>query len=868
MIPMNMKAIKFLKYILVALLPLTAVSCVEEEFTPGEPDRWDCHKLFFPQDQKTDFVISPSDSHVLTFTVQREETDEEAEVPYILTESEEGIFSLEEEYLYFDEDQSRATFKVMVSDECELGKKYTCSIKVTDPQFVSAYGLSSSELSFSVTVVEWKRLTKDGVDVGLWRDDLFTSFGQQLGASLEVPYAEKEVAVYERSDMPNYFRVEAVYTPEYVSYIYAGNDSQASALEKYCLGGDLYINATDPEKVYIETQFGFNDPFMNYGAVYFCSDVAENFDAGYSNLYGTFKNGVVEFRLKNSIVLYLPSAGVALGNLSGKTRLVLPGFKGYDYSVTVKSSPAVDGVLPVEFTLGIDVAKVKYQVFEGNLSDVELVSKLEEVKSGKNVKELTASTTLDFTAPKTGFYTLIACSYGEGDVYQEYDFVRFGYDTKEDPRAVDYSMGLIVSDKHGATGKTKENSMEFYIYGEDIVDAKVAVYKSVNYEDFKSSIDSLVQYYMPSLDAMQIDSLNRVGYTGLISGLASGVEYTMIAYLDNGYHSGIFTTTASTEGTYNPLDEQFQFYDMPKELQPAAQEDYFKDWTLWSVDPFTTRNWVRTNRGTVTFAEGLDCLFDEKGNLLVDPETGKRVQSSVLADPTKTMEVITLSGMYPAIKEKYGMPSDAVDFHYYEGYIYSMMTQFDKTSVDKKDAWPTNAYLYYTGSGLSPFLENYAMLGGFVRNPVDKASKDIIAFVANPTASADYLAMCLCWFEDAEYKSNGYLFEEEGHAYPILVNPDSDYADGEMGNVSAPASCRIISNMLAKGRTNCVETADGFMKSTIDSFKALPYNYMENLTDVKVTFDKPVAEYQMTESTSAGKSGQEGHLTFVERIIR
>ena len=188
---MNMKAIKFLKYILVALLPLTAVSCVEDEFTPGEPDRWDCHKLFFPQDQKTDFVISPSDSHVLTFTVQREETDEEAEVPYILTESEEGIFSLEEEYLYFDEDQSRATFKVMVSDECELGKKYTCSIKVTDPQFVSAYGLSSSELSFSVTVVEWKRLTKDGVDVGLWRDDLFTSFGQQLGASLEVPYAEK-----------------------------------------------------------------------------------------------------------------------------------------------------------------------------------------------------------------------------------------------------------------------------------------------------------------------------------------------------------------------------------------------------------------------------------------------------------------------------------------------------------------------------------------------------------------------------------------------------------------------------------------------------------------------------------------------------
>lgn len=864
----NMKAIKFLKYILVAVLPLVAASC-QEEFTPGEPDRWDCHRLFFPQDQKTDFVISPTESHVLTFTVQREETDDEAEVPYILTESEEGIFTIEEEYLYFDEDQPTVKFNVFVSDECELGKKYTGSIKVTDPQFVSAYGLSSAELSFSVTVVEWKRLTKDGVDTGLWRDDLFTSFAQQLGASLEEPYAEKAVAVYERSDMPNYFRIENVYTPEYVSQIYAGDDSMAEALTDYCTGEDLYINATNPDKVYIETQFGFYDPFKNYGAVYFCSDVKENFDAGYSDSYGVFKNGVVEFRIKNSILLYLPSAGVGLGNMSGKTRLVLPGHKGYDYSVALSASPSVDGVMPIKFIFGADVKKVKYQVFEGNLTDVELVSKLEEVKSGRNVKELTKTTTLDFTAEKTGFYTLVACSYADGDLYQEYDFVRFGYDTKEDPRDVDYSMGLIVSDKHGATGLTKENSMEFYIYGKDIVDAKVAIYKSVNYDDFHSSIDSLVQYYMPSLDALQLDSLNRIGYTGLIDGLAAGVEYTMIAYLDNGYHSGIFTTSASTEGTYNPLDEQFQFYDMPKELQATKQEDYFKEWTLWSVDPFTTRTWERTNRGTVKFAEGLDCLFDENGNLLVDPDTGKRVQSSVLSDPSKTMEVIALSGMFPTVQKEYKMESDAIDFHYYEGYIYSMMTQFDKTKADGKDAYPTNAYLYYTGNGLSPYLENFAMLGGFVRNPVDKDSKDIIAFVANPTASADYLAMCLCWFEDKEYKSNGYLFEEEGHAYPILINPDSDYADGELGNLAVPTSCKVISNMLAKGQTNCVETADGFMKSTIDSFKTLPYNYMENRTGVKVAFDKPAAQYQMTESSArASKSEPNGRLTMVDRILR
>lgn len=869
---MNMKAIKFLKYMLLAVLPLVAASC-EEEYTPGEQDRWDCQMMFFPQNQKTDFVLSPSSSaQTLTFVAQREVTNDEAEVPYILTASEEGIFSMESETIYFMEGAPQTQFKVSVSPECEPGVKYTCSIKVTDPQFVSAYSLSSSELTFSVTVVEWTKIVNNGSDKGLWRDDLFTSYGQMLGAILELPYMEKEVEVYERKDKPGYYRVANVYTPEYVSQIYAGDTSLAEDLKNYCLGGDLYINAIDPNKVYMETQFGFIDPFKNYGEVYFCSDVQENFDAGYSNSYGVMKNGVVEFKTKNSILLYLPSAGVATANLNGKTRLVLPGHKGYDYSVAVTPYPSVDGVMPIDFVLGADVKEVWYQVYEGSLTDVELVAKLEEVKAGNNVKKITASTTLDFTAPKTSFYTLVACSYAEGGVYQEYSYVRFGYDTKEDPRDVDFNMGLVVSDKYGALGQTSENSMEFYIYGKDIVDAKIAIYKSSSYEDFKSSIDSLVQFYTPSFDAMQLDLVNNEGYTGLIGNLVSGVEYTMIAYLDNGYHSGIFTTTASTEGVYSPLNDQFQMSDLPKELQPVQQEDYFKEWTLWSVDPFNTKTWARTDRGTVTFAEGTDLYFDKKGNPTLDKD---------IADPSKTMEIISMSGMFPTITKKYNIPGDAIDFHYYDGYIYTLMTGFNKVTedgkdrylpvtVDGKNAYPLTAYLYINPQDgqLYPMCDQNVMLGGFVRNPVDKESKDIIAMISSPNYNVEFLAMCMCWFEDEKYSTGGTLFDEEAHAYPLLINPESDWADGQIGNVQAPASCRVISNMLAKGQTNCVETADGFIKSTIDNFKALPYNYMENLTDVKVTFDKPVAEYQMKESTSARKSELDGRLPMVERVLR
>lgn len=879
---MKMKAMKFLKYILVAVLPLAFTACVEENFTPGDPDRWDCHGVFFPQDQITDFVISPTDSHVLTFKVQRAVDkkgkllrEDEAYVPYVLTASEEGIFSMKEETLYFKEYGDKSTFNVTVSPEAELGKKYTCSIKVTDPEFVSSYGLSSNELTFSVTIVEWKKIKgANGEEKGLWRDDLFTSWGLMLQAPLANPYAEKEVAIYERSDLKNYFRVANVYTPEYVSYIYAGDDSMAESLKEYCLGTDIYINATDPNRVYMELQFGFIDPFKqtNYGQIWFFSDVDEVLGTGYSNsCYATYKNGVIDFKTKNSLLLYVPAAdGTAYGNTAGKTRLVFPGEKGYDYTVEVNTLPfkSVNGenVLPVQFTLGSDVKKVKYQVFKGKLSNVELVSKLEEVKTGES-KEVNASGVLDFKFPETDYYTLIACSYDAAGGYQEYDYISFGYDTADDPRDVNIHMGLIVSDKHGATGRTAENSMEFYIYGENIQDAKVAIYKSVNYEDFHSSIDSLVQYYMPSLDAYQLDSLNRVGYSGLVEGLAPGVEYTMIAYVNNGYHDGIYTTTASTEGEYTPLDEQFQFYDMPSVLQPAGQEEYFTEWNLWSVDPFTTEDWNRTNRGKVTFAEGVDLLFNKNGEQL-DPDKFKPGDAAV--DPTKTMDVITLTGMFPTIKEKYNLESDAIDFHYYDGYIYSLMTGFGKTKVDNSEAFPATAYLLYDGQ-LLYYDSNFAILGGFVRNPIKKESRDVVALVGNPTIYSDCLGMVLSWYKDAKYEQPGGMFYEDVHSYPILINPESEYnkASVEKTVARASASQQTLAKMINAGPTNCVETADGFIKSTIDNFKALPYNYMENLTEVKVTFENPVAEYTVSESTFSNNSAASFKKpTFVDRVPR
>ena len=849
-----MTMMKNFKYFLIALAGIILAACQEDVYSPGDRDRLDCQGLYFPQNQAVDYVISPDDKDYLTFVVQRDYDKTEDEVPYEITMSEEGIFYLEDDYILFEEDDNKAQFRVYISEDYEIGTKYTCTIKVTDPKYVSKYALSSNELSFSVTVVKWELLGD-----GQWRDDFFTSYAAGIGATLAKPFEEKSVKVYQRKDLPGYYRVDEVYTPEYICLMAEGSEDKANLYAEYCPAESIYIDASNPDKVLVDWQFTFIDPSpYGYGEIYMCSDAEECFDSGYSNVYGKLKDGSITFP-KNSLIAYLPAVGGALyANTSGKQRLVLPGYRGYDYSLDVAVTESVNGVMPVKFTLGPDVAKVEYKVFKGTLSDVDMVSKLAEVKEGKNVSVVTESGIYDFTTEESGFYTLIACSYDELDNFKEYTFVKFGYDTADDPKDIDIHLGLIVSDKYGGSGNTKENSMEFYIYGKDIQKASVAIYKNVNYEDFKSSIDSLVTYYMPALDNSQLRLLNSDGYTGVIGGLASGVEYTMIAYVDNGYHSGIYTATAATEGTYNPLDEQFQFYDMPSDIQATSQEDYFKNWELWSIDPYEPGNWERKNRGTVSFAEGQDLYFDSNGNA---------VTSINKADPSKTMQVVSLSGMFPTIKSKYNMPSDAIDFHYYEGYIYSLMTQFEKTKVNGADAYPTNVYLYYYYGSLSPALENFAMLGGFVRNPINKESKDVIAFVGNPTAGADYLAMCLCWFEDAKYQSNGYLFEEEGHIYPILVNPESEYVNKSEVSASLPATYSMISKELQKGQTNCVETANGYAMSTIDRFRNLPYNYMENILDIQVSHNATEAQFSMTKSaaTALPAASASGKVEFIHR---
>ena len=457
---------------------------------------------------------------------------------------------------------------------------------------------------------------------------------------------------------------------------------------------------------------------------------------------------------------------------------------------------------------------------------------------------------------------MIACTFDATGKYQSYDYVKFGYDTAADPRDVDINMGLIVSDKHAPVGLTAENSMEFYLYGTGIVEASAAIFKKVQYEDFKETIEYNVRYAPSySLDKYQLDSLNKVGYSGIVGNLTPGVEYCLIVYADNGYHSGFFTATATTEGVFDIMDAEYDIFDIPERLQPETKDAYIgKEWQLMSLDPYKATKWGRQDRGIVKFSDKSDVMYDKDGNITRDPSKAETI-----------MDYVSLEGMHPNLAAK-GL-KDAIDFEFYEGFVYTLMTQIPSFTYNGATVYPTNCYLYFVPDGsLSPYLENGAMIGGFITE-----EQDVVAFVSNPqtavgSSGLSYVGMQLCYFADDKYSSDGYLFEEDAHAYPMLVRSDSKYASAsaaELSNLAVPQAAKNVSLELQKGRRNFVETEDGYVKSTIDMVRnSMPRNYMQNVKPVKVVRDVETAEYSMALSSSEMVKKMSGEIEFVERILR
>ena len=416
------RSINILSCISALLMSLMMTSCVEGLTAElGEPDNGDCYGVYFPAQKGTgDIHVGPDDPKTFTFQVRRTNTRGALTVPVTVESNHPGIFTTTE--IVFEEDAPTADISIHFPS-IKLGVKYDCTVRVSGDEYVSSYSKNASHLSFSVTCVRWNKLVgPKGETTGLWRDGVFPEW-----FSVPNPNLEQSIVIEERDDLPGYYRIYDVYNSSYMTSMFNMNASSICLEKNY-----TYIDATDPEKVWIPTFKTGIVMSAEYGEISIASYVVENpeFDPSISSIYGTLKDGVITFPA-NALQMHLALLGWYPSNSFGLHRIILPGYRAIDDAISISAGiTQQNGQLPIEFKFGADVRLVKIYTEEGELAGSVLAGYAEEIANGTmktNHSDITTSQKINFTFDKTGEYTILAVGLDANGKLLNYAYDTFGY---------------------------------------------------------------------------------------------------------------------------------------------------------------------------------------------------------------------------------------------------------------------------------------------------------------------------------------------------------------------------------------------------------------------------------------------------------
>lgn len=827
-----------IRYYMATAAVLLLCSCVKEQLEKGTPDREDCMGVYFLEEQeniKTHTLEKGVDKTSLSFIVRRTDTESEATVPFTTevfyiqeeeltdTSTIEKVHPVEDLFVFstikFAKGESETTVNVRF-DRITTGLTYTCNLSITDPEYASMYAYNPTSISFSVQMYEWTRLPQKAT----YRDGFFSDMFDWDGK-----YLETEVDIYQRRDMPGYYRLHNVYDAEYFARLVEGdeayNEDPEGKEKEYSsyVAKDhyLYLDATDPERVWFPAQkTGFTDPSL--GDIIIASDVSEVFGATSNLLYGKLVDNVITF----------PKNGLNFGmgeyyyfsNTAGKFRIVLPGGEADDYSIDIEAKEVTpEGAIPVTFDLAKDVKKVKYSLFEGRLAGLALTEAIADVESsGTELVPGEGKTELEVKPLKadaaTGIYTLVACTYGSGDTaYREYSTVEVGYVRPGEDRKVQIFFGVHTDDRFASDKESEnyssKNSFQYWVRGKDITHAQISYYPTAYYNAYEDMIkEDMISY--GTLSSAYIKMINSGELSGIIGNqLKEGTSYTMVIYAGNGYHSEFFTKSVTTSGNADPMQKAYYYPELRTE---SAVGQYTSDkWIPVSVDIFDPEAKGRTIRGrkngkgefeadTVVFraegekmiASGLfpslasnpDITFDMKDNRLVTTEN--KLNQVYVKDTTHFIPTLQFEYLY---RPKIG----SLDRN---GYFYDSYEDDDK---ETRYDW---------------------MTAGFVDD-------DIIAFTDNHT---DYVfwSFTLGGYRNIMGEDTYYQIIGDGHGDLILVKAGSPLLDGLMKKESAPMKENQVLNSITE--QNRIEMPELGTLITDQKKFDVSHDMMELNADVKI----------------------------------
>lgn len=776
---------RILIYISLVALPFFAVSCAEKEM--GDLSAGVTYGVYFPVQNGTgDIQLSPDDPRSFSFTVRRLVTKGDLTVPVKIESEHQGIFSTTE--LYFEEDSPVAELEVFFPT-IKQGVTYDCTLYIDGDKYVSQYSKNASHLTFSVTSVKWNKVIGDnGQTTGLWRDGLFALFY----TTMPKPNHERAVEVYERDDKPGYYRIYDVYNASYVGEMFGFPNASGVCLEKHY----TYIDATDPDKVWIPT---FKTGVLlspNDGAISIGSYVAENkdFDASISSIYGKLKDGVITFPA-GSLWLHFGSYGWYSSNSFGLHRIVLPGYSVPDTEIDLKASMTDDqGRVPVDVGFGLDIYKVYIHTKRGTFTGTELAAvsdslaaQTKEPNQGAifssqlmSIEPVDDNDIRNNTAAITGEYSLLAVGVDRKGNMVGYNTVTFGYKANKDDKPVEINYGIICSNKYASEGKTDNNTFEIYINGKNIKNVHIGLFEKEKYDADKEYYDKVLD--QSTLAEESLAKINGEGLTLIQTGLAPGTPYVMLIKADNGYSAMSDTVVESTKGAWDYRLAYYSAADVDKAkietIKSAA--DYCGTYTYYAIGAYNTS---RTYQGEVT-VEMTDMVYN-------------------------TYPCVKVTGLFPFFRKTYKVKDDAMYFYYKGGELYNYDMHIESFIYEGMFVYPSALLLSSDGYAYSGYG---GLKATFVRKDKEGAGS-CLAFVDAGEAAQNgisFTGIALFGSEDSDMKSPiGYLDVVESMVMinkaddpnPLLP-PDSD--DEEEDEV-AKTKINALGMKSHMPRTNYVE---------------------------------------------------------------
>lgn len=774
-----------------ALAAFTLLSCQKEAETyePGTPDPENCYGVFFPAQESTgSHTYDPEMERSASFTVARTNSKGAITVPYTVSVSEEGVFDFGE--IVFADGQSETTLEVSFEKAPE-GKAVSFSLALEDDRnYVSLYNTGETGFDFSVLIVRWEYFTNPDGEKALieftqdfWGETAWAYVKYYEVDGVRTCFTETVRHEYdgEFSEDPGFWGFGEEYEWTFTWYTKVAHPSIAGAtLIEFPAQPTGYVHS-ELGMVYCGDEISELN-FLGKEYSWMANALKENFLVSYYD-----GNGAFHF----AVYWYFNKEGRGWSVEDYDTVGIAEGFTRVDYSVKLAAGLTEDGVTPITITTGADVNSVKYAVYEGELNSAQLASRAQEIIADKNADifdelelnedESAKEGTIGVSGTETGVYTLVVVPYDETGMEHDFVSTTFTYVSSDDEVPVVISCGLEVTGKYASEGFTKENSLEYYINGKDIVEVKIGIYK---YLDLVSKgYDEVVKSLMsgdPEDDEV-VEAINHGGYVGLAKGLVPGTEYYLFVWASNGYEGKVICSDpATTEGDPLPIYMSYSVEDYYDDGEFASKEDFMGTWNYYGVDL----------SGTVSLREYL-------GKVVVsDSET----ETEGPDDDGLYDEYVYVDGLFGDLSwlEDYDMPTEAtVEMDVYGGIAY----------VAGGGETVAGDYPYYT---LAPNGNAYN-------------ADYYTAFI--PVADGYYalvdLGSGMNFYGLGLYGGGGFI---SAIVDLLLVDPEKD-DNGVAPEASVARAKSVMKKAISLHKENFVESPKGRIKSIIDTYRSLVRNH-------------------------------------------